>query len=124
MLDYSRWDNFTKKELQCQHTGRNNPNEVQFTRLMDMLQRLRNWYGLPMSVTSGYRSPWHPIEQKKTKPGEHTRAAIDFMVAQQDVHKVLAKCFEMGFTGIGINMKGDHRFIHVDIRKVPAVWTY
>ena len=123
-LDYSRWPNFTKKELQCQHTGLGCPNEVEFTRLMDKVQELRNWLGLPITVTSGYRSPWHPIEQKKTFPGEHTRAAVDFNVLQENVHRVLAKCFELGFTGIGINMKGNHRFIHVDLRQIPTVWSY
>lgn len=127
-LDYSRWSNFTKKELQCRHTGADCPNEAEFTRLMDKMQELRDWYGLPIAVTSGYRSPWHPIEQRKVakggKPGMHTKAAVDFMVRQEDVHKVLAKCFELGFTGIGVNMKGNHRFIHVDLRKIPAVWSY
>lgn len=123
-LDYSRWPNFTLKELQCQHTGLDNPNEVLFTTLMDKVQNLRDWYGYPITVTSGYRSPLHPIESKKSKPGQHTIAAIDFIVAREDVHKVIAKCFEIGFTGIGINMKGENRFIHVDLRKVPAVWSY
>ena len=123
-LDYSRWSNFTRKELQCQHTGADNPNEILFTTLMDMVQNLRDWYGYPMTVNSGYSSPFHPIEQKKANPGQHTVAAIDFMVDQGDVHKVLAKCFEVGFRGIGVNMKGNHRFIHIDLRKTHTVWSY
>lgn len=124
MLDYSRWPNFTKKELKCSHTGADNPNEKEFTKLMDMVQKLRDWYGYPIAVTSGYRSPYHPLEARKRKPGQHSVSAIDFNVPTQDVHKVLKKCFEMGFNGIGVNMKGTGRFIHVDNRSVGAVWSY
>jgi uncharacterized protein YcbK (DUF882 family) len=131
MLDYNRWPNFTKTELQCTFSGADNPNDVAFTRLMDMVQLLRNWYGKPMDVTSGYRSPRHPIEARKIakggKAGMHSFAGVDFNIPTEDVHKVLAKCFEMGFTGIGVNMKGKSgRFIHVDLRHpdTAAVWSY
>lgn len=130
IYDYNDWPNFSKKELQCQQTGKENPNVCEFIVLMDLVQALRSWYGKPMTVTSGYRSEEHNIEAAKIlktgKGGMHTIAAIDLQVPPEDVHKVLKKAFELGFTGIGVNCKGNHaqRFIHLDLREVPWVWSY
>ncbi len=130
LYDYNEWINFTKSELVCSETGKENPNIKDFKQLMDKIQELRAWYGKPMTVTSGYRSEEHSIEAakvlKKGKGGMHTVAAIDIRVPPEDVHKVLKKAFEMGFTGIGVNCKGKHknRFIHLDLRLIPWVWSY
>lgn len=127
MYDYSRWPNFNKNKLICQHTRAENPNIEEFTELMDGMQDLRDWYGKPMYVTSAYRSPTHPIEAKKTKPGQHSIAAIDFRVPTEDCYKLVARAFELGYTGVGINLKGDSstRFIHLDKRITPPrIWSY
>ena len=70
--------NFTRKEMKCQHTGQCllDPNFLQ------SLQKLRTLYGKGMRVTSGYRSPEHPIEAKKDHPGSHTFGqAVDIAVS-------------------------------------------
>ena len=121
--------NFTEDELSCSHCGEPNPNPL-FSVLMDKVQELRDWYGKPMTTTSGYRCENHPIEKRKIdngkKAGQHTIASIDFQVPPEDCHKVVKKAFEMGFTGVGINLKGPskNRFIHLDIRNTPALWSY
>ena len=125
--DYDRWPNFTEDDLVCSATGLENPNVEEFTELMDMVQDLRTWAGVPFVVTSGYRSPEHPIEARKKKPGQHSKAAIDFRVPTKDCYRIVGKAYEMGFTGIGINLTGDagSRFIHLDIRtSAPRLWSY
>lgn len=127
MYDYTRWPNFSKAKLVCQHTGLENPNVDDFIYLMDNMQVLRTWYGKPMYETSGYRDPSHPYEVKKAKPGQHTKAAIDFRVPTEDCHKIVFQMFKMGFTGIGWQLKGNHatRFIHGDFRSSPPrIWSY
>ena len=127
MYDYTRWPNFSKDKLVCQHTGEENPNVEAFTQLMDGIQELRDWYGKPIYVTSAYRSPTHPIEARKSKPGQHSIAAIDIRVPTEDCHKIVARAFELGYTGIGINLKGStgSRFIHLDERRSPPrIWSY
>jgi zinc D-Ala-D-Ala carboxypeptidase len=48
---------------------------------MAKLQKLRETYGAPMKVTSGYRCPQHPIEAKKARPGAHASGqAVDIGV--------------------------------------------
>lgn len=127
IYDYNRWLNFTEDDLRCQETGKENPNFDEFVELMDDVQILRTWAGVGFHVTSGYRAPEHSIEAKKAKPGQHSIAAIDFRVNTRDCHRIVKKAFEVGFTGIGIKLKGDKnkRFIHLDKRPTnPMIWSY
>jgi len=116
--------NFTDDELRCQcGCGQLNPNP-RFSDFMDTVQFLREQYGKPLGVTSAYRCPKHPIESEKDSLGQHTIAAIDLRVSRSDAHEVLRLAFQLGFTGIGVNQKGGHRFIHLDEREKPNVWSY
>lgn len=126
LYDYSRWPNFTEEELNCSFTGKENPNIIAFTQLMDRVQSLRDRVGIPFKVTSGYRDKSHPNEVHKTSGGMHTKAAIDIQVPVEYCHRVLRLAFELGFTGVGVNLAGDHkyRFIHLDLREAPRVWSY
>lgn len=127
LYDYSRWDNFTKDELSCQHTGLENPNVGAFIYLMDAVQELRGYFNFPFGVNSGYRHETHPIEASKVRPGLHNYAAIDIVIPTEHCWEVLEKAFELGFKGIGINLTGDpsRRFIHLDMRdSPPRVWSY
>ena len=117
------WENFTDEELDCQHCGKENPN-AEFIELMNLVQVLRNRLGFPLPVASGYRCPDHPIEKAKRQPGQHSKAAVDIAVEFKQAHMLLREAMDMGFTGIGINQKGGGRFIHLDIRKHPVVWSY
>lgn len=127
LYNYDRWDNFTKEELICSHTGLENPNVGIFVSLMDDVQEIRSYVGVPFEVTSAYRHPTHPEEASRGKQGQHTKAAIDIRVPIEYCHIVLEKAFELGFTGIGVNLTGDlnQRFIHLDKRSSkPRVWSY
>jgi hypothetical protein len=112
----SRWPNFKFLELACRETGECVLDSI----FMDKVQRLRDAVG-PLSISSGYRSPTHSVEQAKVdrgKPlGTHT----------------LGRAIDLQFTGIGIKQHGpaESRFIHLDdlgqgefagVR--PTVWSY
>ena len=47
LYDYERWDNFNKEELICSHTGNENPHVGAFTHLMDDVQEIRSYVGVP-----------------------------------------------------------------------------
>ena len=93
-----------------------------------MLDDLREAYGHPIKLTSTYRSPDHPIEAKKAKPGEHAYgAAVDIAcVGGEATFKLVKAAIETGFTRIGISRKNN--FVHVGIGYpgAPAItiWTY
>ncbi len=127
LYDYDRWPNFTQDDLECQHTGLENPNIELFTTLMDEIQILRTWADVPFHVNSAYRSHLHPIEARKKRPGMHSIAALDFRVKTKHCHRITGEAFRMGFTGIGINLTGNSgsRFIHLDKRlSDPRIWSY
>ena len=96
--------------------------------LLAMLDDLREEYGYPIKLTSTYRSPDHPIEAKKSKPGEHAHgAAVDIAcVGGEATFKLVKAAIEVGFTRIGVSRKNN--FVHVGIGYPGApettIWTY
>lgn len=118
---------FTREEFECKHTGECEM-RVDF---MDALHRLRIHYGKPMRITSGYRSPEHPIEARKPKPGAHAMGiCCDVGVSGENALNLIELALAHGFTGLGVNQKGSARFIHLDMGTVadglprPIVWSY
>ena len=125
MIDWGKYPNFSAKEFACQCCGSEGINEE----LVAKAQVLRDIYKKPLTVTSGYRCPLQPIERKKSAPGAHSLGlAVDFGVDRGDAYEVLKIAFSLGFTGIGVQQKGDGRFIHLDIADKqlprPTVWSY
>ena len=97
-------------------------------KLLEKLDQLREAYGYPIKLTSTYRSPDHPIEAKKTKPGEHAYgAAVDIAcVGGEATFKLVKAAIEVGFTRIGVSRKNN--FVHVGVGYDGAppitIWTY
>ena len=110
---------FTVDEFNCQHTGENNM-EPEF---MEMVDELRDRCGFPFVITSGYRSPQHPIEAKKDVPGTHAQGIAADIKITNSAHRytIIREALAMGFAGIGVASD----FIHVDTRgSSPVIWTY
>jgi zinc D-Ala-D-Ala carboxypeptidase len=123
-LDWSLFPNFTSGEFECRHCGAMEMKHVFLTKL----QELREAYGKPMTISSGYRCPKHPVEVSKRSPGVHTFGlAADVAVNGQDAHALLKHAFALGFTGIGVFQKGVGSFVHLDVMNTtprPNVWSY
>lgn len=128
-MDWSRYPNFTEAELACRHTGRN----LMHPETMARLQRVRDHYGRPMRISSGYRDPSHPAERGKAQPGAHAMGrAVDVLVHGADALQLIVIALAQGFHGIGVQQKGPHasRFIHLDDMHTesgfqrPAIWSY
>tara|TARA_B100001996_G_C18406130_1_gene494938 strand:- start:31 stop:375 length:345 start_codon:yes stop_codon:yes gene_type:complete len=102
--------------------------EMMDKKLLSMLDDLREAYGYPIKLTSTYRSPEHPIEAKKSKPGEHAYgAAVDIAcVGGEATFKLVRAAIITGFTRIGISRKNN--FVHVGVGYPGApettIWTY
>ena len=116
-VNQKHYPSFTFKELACQETG-----EIALPiDFLKELQKLRDAYGKPMIITSGYRSPRHSIEAKKSSPGYHSQGAVDVSVSGEDAIQLLKTALNLGWTGIGINTPS---FIHLDRRPIPTIWKY
>ena len=125
MIDWSKYPNFRKSEFDCSFTGRNEM-KAEF---LDILQKIRTLINKPMIITSGYRDKTHPREHHKAKGGTHTLGvAADISVRGADALKLIWIALDCGIQRIGVNQKGDKRFIHLDIGDRygfnVSVWTY
>ena len=120
-VQWSNYANFTEAEFRCRHCGK----QEMKPEFMGRLQALRDVYKRPMTITSGYRCPDHPVEKAKAEPGMHsTGLACDVGVQGADAHELLRLAMHLGFTGIGVQQKGGGRFIHLDLRQQPTIWSY
>ena len=124
-MNWDDYPNFSKSEFDCKHTGRNEMRPE----FLEQLQQLRNRYGRPIHISSGYRDPSHPVEAKKASPGTHSLGlACDIRCNGEEAYKILKLAFELGFCGIGVKQHGDARFIHLDMAAHPFarpnLWSY
>jgi uncharacterized protein YcbK (DUF882 family) len=125
-VNWQDYPNFTEAEFRCRHTGKCEMHPE----FMARLQRLRLAYGKPMQITSGFRDRSHPVESRKVATGAHAMGrAADVAVIGADAIRLLVLAAEMGFTGLGVQQKGEGRFIHVDdvpgtVLSRPAIWSY
>ena len=117
---------FSEDELSCPCCGKNefNPGTLRKFNL------LREYVGFPLPMTSGYRCPAYNKKKGYTKT-HSTGQAGDIGVSHKKAVIVLEAAIILGlFTGIGINQKGDKRFIHFDDldedvgRPRPHIWSY
>lgn len=126
------WENskyFKASEFTCSHTG----TEKMDQGFINKLNNLREIYGKPMTVSSGYRDSTHPVEAVKKDPtsGAHVSGkAADILIERKNAYELLSLAFDVGFTGIGVNQKGGARFLHLDTiegspsRPRPTIWSY
>tara|TARA_R110002033_G_scaffold76393_1_gene128077 strand:- start:1157 stop:1561 length:405 start_codon:yes stop_codon:yes gene_type:complete len=125
---YRRWPNFSFTEMACQETGECRIDET----MMDRLQQLRDNYGFPLTITSGYRSPRHSIEAAKETPGTHAKGrAVDIACNGVEALDLIEEALEVRFTGFGVQQKGENRFLHLDdlgpgehTAPRPTIWSY
>ena len=129
-LPEGRWRNFSWRELACKHTDICDVDPD----MMNTLQLLRTDINAPITISSGYRHPTHPVEAKKDKPGTHTTGkAVDIVCYGVKAHRVLELAARQWY-GIGIKQHGpmNGRFIHLDMVKAgevdhisrPWLWSY
>jgi uncharacterized protein YcbK (DUF882 family) len=121
-VEWSRDPNFKRDEFTCRCGCGRNEMKPEF---LERLQALRSVYGKPLHITSGYRCPQHPVEAAKAQPGMHaTGLAADIGISGSEAVALLRLALDAGFRGVGVQQKGNGRFIHVDLREVPTVWSY
>ena len=119
---------FTQKELECpcgECSFRFSPITLQ------RLDALREELGEPIIINSGYRC--YSYNERKGFTQTHASGqAVDIKASTKYAYRLLKLAMKHGFTGIGIDQKGDHnsRFIHLDDlgqtaqRPRPTIWSY
>ena len=70
-------------------------------------------------------SDQHPVEAAKAQPGMHsTGLAADIGISGSEAVTLLRLALDAGFRGVGVQQKGSGRFLHVDLRETPTIWSY
>lgn len=127
MIDWQNYKNFSKHEFDCNHTGKNEMKPE----FLAVLQQIRNVWGKPMVINSGYRHWTHPIERAKENPGEHSLGlAADIGIRGLSNVLTLANIAELhGIKRIGIYQNNAYGyFMHFGMgdkahRYPEALWT-
>ena len=108
---------FKEQEFACKHCG-----EVKIAPgLLDLLDAIREEFGSPLIVTSGYRCEAHNLAVKGAKDSQHVLGtAADLKPANGDLERLKGICDRLNPRGgVGLNYKS---FVHVDVRGKRARW--
>jgi uncharacterized protein YcbK (DUF882 family) len=98
---------------------------------LNRLQEIREEFGKPMRVNSGYRCPVHDAALGGKGPHQ-TGRAVDIGISGSDALDLVELARGYGMTGIGIKQSGSHasRFLHMDdlgdgvSGPRPWLWSY
>jgi uncharacterized protein YcbK (DUF882 family) len=111
--------NFQDHELWCKCCR-----QLPKPELIAKLQELRDAYGKPMVITSGYRCPNQNKKVGGAPNSKHVSGeAVDIACTDAaERYKLLRLAFTLGFGGIAYSKS----FVHFDIRSPlsPATWSY
>ena len=108
------WKHFCPVELACRGTGKLSVHRG----LLDRLDILRSRFGSPLTVLSGFRSPYHNAFVGGSVFSSHLKAvAVDLSIVGQDKRLMERLAKETGFTGFGYY----RTFLHIDLGR-PRFW--
>lgn len=79
---------------------------------MKKLQEMRDYFGKPIYINSGYRCPSHNIAEGGASDSEHLKGATDITVRGIKPSEMVRKALEMNFGGVG----SYKTFTHLDSR--------
>jgi zinc D-Ala-D-Ala carboxypeptidase len=122
-MDWSRYPNFSRDEFRCKHTGKDGMQAA----FMEVLQKVRQEFGRPMRVTSGYRHPTHPVEaQKQRSDGEHTRGMCADIACTngRDRYDLISIAMKHGISRIGVAKTFVHLGMGGEGLPPRVIWEY
>ena len=87
--------------------------------LVEKLQCMRSYFGVPITINSGYRTPSHNRTVGGSPTSQHLLGKAADIVVKGKSPKVVAEfAKKIGFTGVGTYTN----FVHVDTRPTPSYW--
>jgi hypothetical protein len=93
-------------------------------KLVEILQQIREHFGKPVTVTSGYRCPTYNKSVNGATASRHAKGqAADIVVAGVKPAEVAKYAESIGVLGVGLyETDKDGHFVHVDTRTTKAFW--
>lgn len=110
--------NFKAAEFACKGTNCCNVVKVD-TELVDCLQKIRDHFGAPVTINSGYRCSKHNKAVGGVSSSYHTKGmAADIVVKNVKPSEVARYAESIGVLGIGLY----DTFVHIDTRTTKSFW--
>ena len=110
--------NFRAREFDCKCSGKCNETKID-EQLVVFLQKIREHFGKPVDITSGYRCAEHNKAVGGTSGSLHTKGqAADFVIDGVDPYDIAKYAESIGVKGIGHY----DDFVHIDTRTQKSFW--
>lgn len=110
--------NFNSNEFDCKCGGLCNKTMVDEA-LVEILQKIRNHFGKPITINSAYRCKQHNKNVGGASSSYHTIGmAADIVVKDTDPKEVAKYAESIGVLGIGLY----ETFVHIDTRSKKSFW--
>lgn len=116
-------ENFSVSEFACKGSGCCTEVKVDMD-LIEYLQKIRDHFGKPVIINSGYRCPVHNKRIGGVAHSNHMKGMASDITMRGVSHAEIAKYAEtLGMKGIGLyETDVDGHFVHVDTRTKKSFW--
>jgi len=110
--------NFRAREFDCKGAGCCRETKID-EKLVEYLQKIRDHFGKPVDITSGYRCSTHNAKVGGVSSSLHTKGqAADFVIDGVDPYDIAKYAESIGVKGIGHY----DDFVHIDTRANKSFW--
>ena len=115
--------NFRSTEFDCHGVGCCNETLVDM-QLVEYLQKIRDHFGKPIIISSGYRCERHNRSVGGATASKHKAGmAADIMISGVSPSEVAKYAESIGVKGIGLyETAKDGYFVHIDTRVTKSFW--
>ena len=116
-------NNFTSNEFDCHGSGCCSSTLIN-PELVKYLQKIREHFNAPITITSGYRCLTHNSRVGGATGSRHTKGdAADIVVKGIAPREVARYAESIGVKGIGLyETSADGFFVHIDTRTTKSFW--
>lgn len=118
LINWNSVKYFKKSEFKCQCGGKycnGYPADIS-PKLIDILEKLRAYFGKPITITSGLRCKKHNAEVGGVSNSQHQYGkAADIYIAGVDKAKIKAKAYELGAAYSYYGTAGMGEAVHINV---------
>lgn len=116
-------DNFNLSEFACKGASCGCTEVLHDPNLSKILQQIRDQFGKPLRITSGYRCPKHNEAVGGVSNSLHTKGmAADIIITGIKPEEIAKYAQQIGVKGIGLYGPEDGNFVHIDTREKQSFW--
>lgn len=115
--------NFSSTEFDCHGKGCCSETIID-SQLVEYVQQIRDHFGKPITITSGYRCATHNRNVGGATGSRHSKGdAADIVVGDTAPAEVAKYAESIGIKGIGLyETNKDGHFVHIDTRETKSFW--